>query len=374
MFGAADIEKGLQTFAGVLEERNLRAPAAGLRILRHPEVFHAGVAQADPARTGVIVQGFLRGAPEFLRHWEGAAVAVHATPEDIPAGVPIVNEDDAEYGGRVAAHLLKLGLRRYACLWPSPDFVPERREAFEQSMREGGASGESRFCGFSEEDGFEETVADLLRDLEPGTGLFASNLTSAAVIADLCARLGRAIPEDFGLVAGKNNEVLAHLATPAISAVPENDFEAGRLACRILLDRLKGGPVEARLHRVPIPEVVGRGSTDHFYCPDQRVVRAMGFIRETLPGTVSVPALATTVGLNRTELEKRFRKHLGATPAHMILRMRVEHGRRLLLTSSAGIAEIAHAAGFSDNAHFTRSFRRFHGQSPIEFRARNRLA
>ena len=32
------------------------------------------------------------------------------------------------------------------------------------------------------------------------------------------------------------------------------------------------------------------------------------------------------------------------------------------------IAEIAQAAGFSDNAHFSRTFRRFYGQSPNDFR------
>jgi len=367
-FGASDIEKGLQTFAGILEERNLRAPAAGLRMLRHAEVFHNGMAHADPERTGVIVQGFLPGAPDFLRHWPGAAVVVHAVPNTIPTGIPMVNENDVEYGGNAAAHLLKLGLNRYACLWPTPDFVPERREAFEQSMQEGKASGASWFCGFPEEDGFEETVIGILRELEPETGLFAASLASAAAISDLCGRLGRQIPEEFALVAGKDNELLAHLATPAISAVPENDFAVGRLACRLLLDRLQGKPVEPRLHLVPIPEVVGRGSSNHYFCPDQRVARALAVIRQTLPGEVTVPALATAVGLNHTDLEKRFRQHLGTTPVNMILRLRVEYGRMLLRTSGASIAEIAHAAGFSDNAHFSRTFRRFYGQSPTDFR------
>ena len=61
----------------------------------------------------------------------------------------------------------------------------------------------------------------------------------------------------------------------------------------------------------------------------------------------------------------------GTTPGRYILARRLERARTLLADPAQhrrAIGEIAHAAGFADPAHFSRSFRAAFGQSPREAR------
>lgn len=61
----------------------------------------------------------------------------------------------------------------------------------------------------------------------------------------------------------------------------------------------------------------------------------------------------------------------GTTPGRYMLARRLERARTLLLNPAQhqrAIGEIAYAAGFADQAHFSRSFRAAFEQSPSEAR------
>ena len=86
------------------------------------------------------------------------------------------------------------------------------------------------------------------------------------------------------------------------------------------------------------------------------------------PGALPVEALAQGCGLGRRQLERRFADAAGVGPALLasILRFRrvfdeIEHGGARPWTDAAA------AAGYSDQSHFIREFRRFVGCTPGEF-------
>ena len=56
------------------------------------------------------------------------------------------------------------------------------------------------------------------------------------------------------------------------------------------------------------------------------------------------------------------------TPGEYLRRCRLERARRLMQRSAAPLAEIAAAAGFSDQSHFSNAFRKIFGVSPGAFR------
>ncbi|QEG43721.1 AraC family transcriptional regulator [Roseimaritima ulvae] len=82
----------------------------------------------------------------------------------------------------------------------------------------------------------------------------------------------------------------------------------------------------------------------------------------------STEQLAEMAGLSVSHFERRFRHAFGASPRQYLVRVRVEHAAKLLRETDQTVSEIAHACGFYDHAHFSRSFRRIMNQSPSQYR------
>ncbi len=83
---------------------------------------------------------------------------------------------------------------------------------------------------------------------------------------------------------------------------------------------------------------------------------------------VSLASLAQETGLSRFQLIRTFVRELGITPHAYLMQARVRLVRRLLLRG-VGLAQAACDAGFADQSHMTRAFRRQLGVSPGEYRA-----
>ncbi len=93
---------------------------------------------------------------------------------------------------------------------------------------------------------------------------------------------------------------------------------------------------------------------------------------------LTLGTVAEAVGVHPAHLARVFRRFHGCTLGDHVRRLRVEFARRRLATSDAPLADIAMAAGFSDQSHFSNTFRRHTGLSPAAFRrsarARNSFA
>jgi AraC-like DNA-binding protein len=85
-------------------------------------------------------------------------------------------------------------------------------------------------------------------------------------------------------------------------------------------------------------------------------------------GDLTADDLATAAGCSRYAAYRAFRHAYGLSPSDYQRQLRVRAARRLL---SAGVApaSAAAAAGFADQAHLTRWFRRYYGVTPAAYRA-----
>ena len=86
-------------------------------------------------------------------------------------------------------------------------------------------------------------------------------------------------------------------------------------------------------------------------------------------GNVLIRDLAREVGWSRRYLITRFRDATGITPKVLARSWRFERARGLLSGSTASIAEVASACGYSDQSHLTREFRELGACSPAAFRS-----
>lgn len=82
----------------------------------------------------------------------------------------------------------------------------------------------------------------------------------------------------------------------------------------------------------------------------------------------AIDALEALAGLDRWTLARQFRAAYGTSPSRFRVQRQVDLARRAL-QAGASIADAALAAGFADQSHFTRQFKRVVGLPPGRWRA-----
>jgi len=140
---------------------------------------------------------------------------------------------------------------------------------------------------------------------------------------------------------------LARLRRAARAADPDESCETESLGLE-LLDAVCRGPRENRAEPSWLARVVER-------------------LRDDAPARPSVSSLAAEAGVHPVHLARVFRRHRGETIASYVRRVRVQRAARLLAgrdPGSGNTASIAAAAGFADQSHMSRAFRRVAGTTP----------
>ncbi len=106
--------------------------------------------------------------------------------------------------------------------------------------------------------------------------------------------------------------------------------------------------------------------------PAPGVSARMARVAEELAASYTRPwslrALAHEAGVHPVHFARAFRAAFGESVGEHVHRLRVEHAARELARTTSAIAEIATDAGFTDQAHLTRIFRRRTGATPARFR------
>lgn len=88
---------------------------------------------------------------------------------------------------------------------------------------------------------------------------------------------------------------------------------------------------------------------------------------------LSVNKIAHKAGLSRTRCTKLFTRIFGMSPRQYITSVRLLQAKQKLIHSSSTIEEIAMSLGFSSLSHFSRQFKRWTSQSPMQYRPKNRI-
>ena len=92
------------------------------------------------------------------------------------------------------------------------------------------------------------------------------------------------------------------------------------------------------------------------------------FLHESFAEPPGLDELAKAAGVHPTHLSRVFRQFEHCTVGDYVREVRIGYARRRMLSSHEPLVEIALAAGFADQTHFTRSFKRLTGMTPSEFR------
>jgi AraC family transcriptional regulator, melibiose operon regulatory protein len=131
--------------------------------------------------------------------------------------------------------------------------------------------------------------------------------------------------------------------------------------------------VEARLRRFaerapsPAPPADRHPGTPNTRRQVEDIVRFLG---EHYRDAIDVAAAARAVGLHPNYAMMVFREVCGVSLWEYVIRLRVAHAERLLLSTDWTVEEIGSQSGFGSTNAFYRAFRRVTGCTPTAFRAR----
>jgi len=98
------------------------------------------------------------------------------------------------------------------------------------------------------------------------------------------------------------------------------------------------------------------------------LARAEEYVRENFRRSLRIADVADTVGVHPAHLASVFRRVHRVPLGTYIRRLRLDWAADRLVHSSDSIAAIAYAAGFADQAHLTRAFRKYTGRTPGRYR------
>jgi AraC-like DNA-binding protein len=92
------------------------------------------------------------------------------------------------------------------------------------------------------------------------------------------------------------------------------------------------------------------------------------YIDANLNASLSCEVLARLTNLSVSYFARAFKRSFGYSPHVFLLRRRLERAQGLMLNSNAPLAQIALECGFADQAHLSRLFLQFTGESPASWR------
>lgn len=95
-----------------------------------------------------------------------------------------------------------------------------------------------------------------------------------------------------------------------------------------------------------------------------KLIIAVELMEANIEEPLTQDQIAYYSGLSRRQLERLFRKHIGRTPAHYYLELRLERARNLLYQTDMAIMDIALACGFISPSHFSTCYRQLYGKTP----------
>ena len=158
--------------------------------------------------------------------------------------------------------------------------------------------------------------------------------------------------------------------------VPEHLFEqngslvwlASRLRCEVR-DGQTCSPLVAEGITLEMLGNLARKNVISEKRPPKWLFRVVEKLNAEFAENLSTEELAFEANVHPVHLASVFRRFHHQTIGEYVRKLRVAHASKLLLKKEIPLAEIAYSAGFSDQSHFTRIFKRCVGITPGAFRS-----
>jgi LacI family transcriptional regulator len=334
--------------------------------------------------------------PQWLKKWPGdgiitrtvsakAARMLKATQLPLvellgstKIGIAQVRGDFRAMSEMAAEHFCNTGLRYFAyfTLGEVP-FITEHRACFIDVLKAKGYECHLYRAPVSKEvvphwdERQRANVLKWISELPRPIGIFTPGDSHAVRLLNLCRDANVDVPQEAAILGVGNDLMMCESIRPTLSSLDLDPERIGYEAAR-LLDRKMAGEKVDELILVPPNRVEVRQSTDLMIIEDADVVQALRFIRDNACRGIEITDVAEEVGLSLSGLGRKFHHYLGRTPKAEIMRVQIEHAKKLLSQTDRSGASIAKKSGFHSVGNFIRAFHRETGMTPNAYRSIDR--
>ena len=117
----------------------------------------------------------------------------------------------------------------------------------------------------------------------------------------------------------------------------------------------------------------GASKTSEHNTSANYVQKGIEYISANYSYNITVEDIADYVGLSRSHLFRSFENILGQSPKEYLTDFRMRQACYLLEHSSLSITAIANSIGFDNSLYFSKTFHKFKGMAPKEYRALHKI-
>lgn len=277
---------------------------------------------------------------------------------------------DYDSTGRMAAEYFRKKLYRDYAFFGIRDIVwsEERCEGYRKEV----LSHNGRFYSYMEQISGDDRdqIIEWLKSLPKPAALFCCDDAHAQFITETCKIAGIRVPEDIGILGVDDDDLLCTISDPQLSSVQMDVERGGYMTCKLLHQNILSRsrkPFNVSIAPLGIKE---RASTSFLDVTDPHVLKLIKIIDSDYANEVKMDTLLQMVPLSRRSIEMRFKKATGYTIYQYLLSVRVEHFAYLITTTDRPYMDIAYEVGFRDLSNVSRTFRKYKGCTPIEWRKR----
>ena len=104
----------------------------------------------------------------------------------------------------------------------------------------------------------------------------------------------------------------------------------------------------------------------------QQLKPAVEFMQHNYEHPLTLPDIAKAVHLSVSRLAHLFREQMGVTVVDYLTNIRINHAKRMLLTTDNNCTRICYEVGYNNQSYFTRVFKQTTGLTPLQFRNQNK--
>lgn len=118
--------------------------------------------------------------------------------------------------------------------------------------------------------------------------------------------------------------------------------------------------LEKNLHQMK------EGGTGTVY--SREIIQTIHYIRNNYSQQITLKMISDNTSLSPNYLSNLFKKELHVSLFEYLNRYRIEKAIELLMTTNAKTYEVAYAVGFSDESYFSKTFKKYTGKRPNDYK------